>query len=59
MLFRPICWLTSFWYSIRYNILTDGHQYVSEYFGYESGFKDMQCEICGKISKGKTNNNYI
>ena len=52
IIFRPLCWLNSFWYSIFYNILTDGHEYISGYEGYESAYKDLKCEMCGKISKG-------
>lgn len=51
--FRIICWFQEWWYTVRHNTPISGHDYISKYSGYESAFKDLECEICGKISEVK------
>lgn len=45
IIFRPICWITEFYYAVRYNELVSGHSYI------EQDDKSLKCEICGKVSK--------
>jgi hypothetical protein len=45
IIFRPICWITEFFWKIRYNENISGHDFV------EREDKSLECEICGKISK--------
>lgn len=51
IILRPICWAKEIYYTIKYCIPIDGHEYISKYDGYLSSFKDLECKICGKISK--------
>lgn len=52
IIFRPICWLQEWWYTIRCNTPVHGHDYISKYSGYESAYKPLECSLCGKISEG-------
>lgn len=44
-IFLPICWITELYYSLRYNSLISGHDFVEQNNG------SLKCEICGEVSK--------
>ena len=47
IIFIPICWATGIFWSLKYNSLISGHEYT------ELNNRDLKCDICGIISRGK------
>jgi len=45
IIFIPICWLTEFFWCVRYNEDISGHEYIEQQDG------SSVCDICGRISK--------
>ena len=56
-IFRPICWITEWYRTIRCTAAVSGHDFRSDYFGQESAYKPLRCGVCGKISEGERGNN--